>query len=439
MSDHFIISNGKMLFQTNQQGLEQAAKYGFYCPSQQNRVLVTDGDSSFEIPRQDLDEALLEGFTVVTDGAESPAAMVSKYRQAELIEERKRAELEARLAEASGLSKPFIAANLWWHNRGNQFGKGARTSAISIALHLAVALLLSSILFLDDTIENPGFITVDSPVSDPIEEIVIEPVEVEMNEEVEEVVEETSEPMEVISEVTEQFVSVDVMPSTDGLLAAPESSSGSEGDGKDMTPTKNKLKFFNAQTEAIDFVFVIDNSNSMTRGRFETALNELVKAVSKLNRKQKFYVIFYSDTAYPLFYPYPARSLIPATDRNKQLLAQWVQTVPLCLRTDGKEALNLGFSLKPDIMFVLGDGAFTDKASQFFVANPNKEVVVHTLGMEVSGQNAKQFEQLAKKHRGTYQDVGVHPQAALIAKKFPRPRNNKRNGIWGIKLGNKKK
>ena len=158
------------------------------------------------------------------------------------------------------------------------------------------------------------------------------------------------------------------------------------------------------------------------------------RAVNELNKRQKFYVIFYSDTAYPLFHPYAPKTLVPATPQNKQLLVKWLQTVPLCLRTDGKGALRLGFNLNPDVMFVLGDGAFTDGASRYFSERPNKKVVVHTLGMEVSGKNAQTFKQLAATHRGTYQDVGVHPQAALIAKQLPRPRLKTRTGYWGLKL-----
>ena len=53
-------------------------------------------------------------------------------------------------------------------------------------------------------------------------------------------------------------------------------------------------------------MFVVDNSNSMIRGRFETALLELIRTVDNMTPKQQFYVIFFSDTAYRVFHPNPA-------------------------------------------------------------------------------------------------------------------------------------
>ncbi|MDV6029915.1 MAG: VWA domain-containing protein [Phycisphaera sp. RhM] len=462
MPDLVTVSNGKRFFRIPTEQLPKARRAGFYRPAVLSRTIVSDGTQIFEIPISDLSAALADGFrdvlaierpSIVCDpigahststdergsgGAdaatsESGSEGISAYRRAELEQQALHEQLRADVDAASLIWKPVALMRLWWFQRREGLVAQFRTSGLSIALHVAFLLLLSTIFLVEEQITKPDIITVSTAVEDAIEEVVIEQVELEVTEPVDEVVEEVSESIEVLSEVTEQFVSVDLSDSFDGnLLAAPASSSG---DGEAMEkPAKAMVQFFGSKTEAIDFVFVIDNSNSMTQGRFETALNELVKAVDKLNKRQKFYVIFYSDTAYPLFHPYAPKTLVPATPQNKQLLVKWLQTVPLCLRTNGKEALQLGFNLNPDVMFVLGDGAFTDGASRYFSERPNKKVVVHTLGMEVSGKNAQTFKQLAAKHQGTYQDVGVHPQAALIAKQLPRPRLKTRNGYWGLKL-----
>ncbi|TWU03005.1 vWA domain-containing protein [Stieleria varia] len=457
MSDLITVSNGTQFYRIPESDLAQAKRSGFYRPLEIGRTIISDGRQILEIPLTDLESAIAEGYrnalSAEMPAAEMPAAAipsqtsprteettatqaeVSPYRQAELEREALHEQLQSSLAEASWYAKPFAAARLWWFRYRDNLLKQCRTNGLSIAIHVALLLLLSAVFLTDKTIDNPNIITVSQTDEPAIEEVIIETVEIEFTEPVEEVVEPESESMEVINEITEQLVSIDVAESFDGSMLTAPSASGSEGDGEAMEkPTKNKVQFFGAKTEAIDFVFVIDNSNSMTRGRFETALNELVKAVSKLNRRQRFYVIFYSDTAYPLFHPYSPKTLVPATDQNKKLLVRWLQTVPLCLRTDGKEALQLAFDLDPDVMFVLGDGAFTDGASRYFSDNPNKKVVVHTLGMEVNAQDAVSFKTLATSHRGTYQDVGVHPEAAMFAKQFPRQRNNKRNGYWGLKL-----
>ena len=124
--------------------------------------------------------------------------------------------------------------------------------------------------------------------------------------------------------------------------------------------------------------------------------------------------------------------------RNKHAVNVWLNTIPLCLRTNGKEAIELGFKLQPDVMYVVGDGAFTDRAGEYFAKMPRGKTVVHCRGMEVDAKKAEGFEQLAKAHGGNYKDVGVHPFAAELAKQKPRPRNSTRNGYWGLKLPVKK-
>jgi hypothetical protein len=91
---------------------------------------------------------------------------------------------------------------------------------------------------------------------------------------------------------------------------------GSGADKMTGASEKTSASFFGSKQLASSFVFVIDNSNSMTKGRFETALNELAKTVMALNPQQSYYIIFYSDTAYGLFHPQTARNLVPATPRN---------------------------------------------------------------------------------------------------------------------------
>ncbi|MEO1527625.1 MAG: vWA domain-containing protein [Planctomycetota bacterium] len=443
MSHLVTISDGSQFFRVPRSELENARRRGFYLPADQGRTIVSDGKQILEIALTDLAAAAHDGFrdligTERGDASGPVADEPSVYRQAELEQEAHHEALQKSVEEASVVGKlPAFVRLCWFEYRETVF-RQLRTNGLSIAIHVALLLLLSAVWIVDRKVKNPSIITVTNSDESPIEEVVIETVDFEIEEPVEETVEEPAESQEVVNEVTEQLVSVNIADTIDaGLLAAPES--GSSGDGEDMKPTKAKVKFFGAKTEAVDFVFVIDNSNSMTRGRFETALNELVKAVNNLNRRQKFYVIFYSDTAYPLFHPQPPRTLVPATSKNKYLLANWLQTVPLCLKTNGREALELGLSLKPDVMFVLGDGAFTDWASRYYTKNPVKGVVLHTLGMEVNTKNAMSFKSLAEAHQGTYQDVGVHPQAAILAKQFPRKRNNTRNGIWGLKLPEQRK
>jgi len=290
---------------------------------------------------------------------------------------------------------------------------------------------LASLFMKVEDDELRGLVITSSPPSqNPVQEVVIEPTPLEITEPTDADAAESPAPTEVVR--AEAVTAPNFMESISGAAIKPPASAAASGTGK--AKPKSKPAFFGSRVSAVDYVFVIDNSNSMTQGRFETALYELLKAVNQLTAKQRFYVIFYSDTAYPLFHPKPAADLVNATTRNKQRLRVWLDTVQLCLKTNGKEAISAAFALKPDVIFVLGDGAFTDKASNFFASRPQKKIPLHTLGMEVTQKNSLGFQSLAQTNGGTYKDVGVADGALVIAKKFPRQRNTKRGPIWGVKL-----
>ncbi len=210
-------------------------------------------------------------------------------------------------------------------------------------------------------------------------------------------------------------------------------------DGTAMESLSDKVgkmtaSFFGSKAKGRRFVFVVDNSNSMQRGRFHTAVNELVKTVEQMEADQYFYVIFFSDTAYPLFWPSPVSQLVPATRKNKERLQQWLYTVELCLHTRGSEAMQLALSLRPDAIYVLGDGAFTDKTAQQLTLPHNRRTPIFTLGMQVPEKGKTQLTQIAKANNGTYRLVTVAPGAAQAAARAPIKKNNLRGPVWGIKL-----
>jgi hypothetical protein len=208
---------------------------------------------------------------------------------------------------------------------------------------------------------------------------------------------------------------------------------GDKGIGKDgLGPP---VSFFGVKTVGNRFMFVVDNSNSMTKGRFETAITELYKAIYKLNANQEFYIIFYSDTAYPLFYPYTAKTWVKATAQNKAKLRTWLLGVHRCFRTNGLEAMKLALRMKPDVLYLLGDGAFGDKTIPMVLGSKNDKLVIHTLGFNLIKGRAE-FVAVAKRFKGTFTDVRVTPSMVLRSQQLNRPKNNKKNGVWGIKLGN---
>lgn len=201
------------------------------------------------------------------------------------------------------------------------------------------------------------------------------------------------------------------------------------GDGMAMT------SFFGVKTRGRRFMFVVDNSNSMSKGKFETSCVELMRAIARLSERQQFYIIFYSDTEYPLFYPKSARSWVPARQENKEKLRYWLDTIQRCLRTKGAAAMDRAFAMHPDVIYLLGDGAFTDNTLQLNLAREGEfKAVMHTMGFNMKVKDRKGFEQLANKYKGKFHEVAVTREMVELSKQKNRPRNREKNGIWGIEL-----
>ena len=314
------------------------------------------------------------------------------------------------------------------------------THGVSIGLHVVVLILLSFLVFESTKTQEGGAVIASVMGDDELIEADELPEEVKIEESDESETADAADPAGALS--NDRGAAIDLSSLSGANIGGGlEGLSEALGKGVDKMAgegQKTSAAFFGSKTLASRFVFVIDNSLSMTRGRFETALNELAKTVLALKPQQSFYIVFYSDTAYGQFYPQTYDDLIPATTRNKQLTLQWLLTVQLCLRTDFADALQMAFALSPDVIFVLGDGGFTDaKRVQAAMAGRSeqaRQIKIHTLGMELDGRGVKNFQDLSMPTGGTYRDVGVHPLGAEMAKRNPRQRNRSRGPVWGIKL-----
>jgi von Willebrand factor type A domain len=216
------------------------------------------------------------------------------------------------------------------------------------------------------------------------------------------------------------------------LMAAGD---GSGGGGDSAGIGIGGTSFFGVKTVGKRFIYVVDNSNSMSKGRLEAAIQEVQDSIDLLKPTQYFYVIFYSDTAYPLFYPNTVKTFPNATPANKKKLREWLATVEHCLQTRGEEAMQLAFSLKPDVIYLMGDGAFTDDTVKQTLARIDPRVLIHTFGFDMNKEKDKAgFEAIAKKFRGDFHDARVSPEMLIVERTNKRPHNRFRHGVWGIKL-----
>ena len=461
------ISNGEEFYRIEPSDLSSAEQDGFYRPLQRGLTIVGNREHLFEIPISNVPAAAASGYRdllekerqpyeqsvrtlpprikkrAATAAASTAAAaddeflLIDELTKAEQEAEEARLQAEQELAGTEGWRWYVLWTRMWLEARREVLLRQLRGNSVSIIIHVAVFLLLASLVLVNEK-EPEVMLTASTAVNDVVQEIIIEPEPLEITEPTEtEESEAPPEASEAEMPMTEA-VTPNFLAAVSGDAVKPPARPAKEsGDGQDKPMKKSAV--FGTKSSATDYVFVIDNSNSMTRGRFETALNELAIAVNALTPKQRFYVIFYSDTAYPMMHPRPVTQMVAANPRNKQQLFYWLQTVQLCLKTNGKEAIQAAFEMKPDVIYVLGDGAFTDGASRHFAKMPRTKTVLHTRGMEVDPKNAKEFALLAKAHGGNYKDVGVSPMGAQMAKRNPRPRNNTKTQVWGITLPPKKK
>lgn len=192
--------------------------------------------------------------------------------------------------------------------------------------------------------------------------------------------------------------------------------------GKEVTSLAKvvePVEFFGVQATGSRFVFIIDCSTSMGGDKFLLAKQELNNTLAKMSPDHEFYVIFFSSGAYPMRRPgrgVAERTFLPGTKENIRDIQEFVRLSPLVGGTYPLEAVQLAAALQPDAVFLLSDGAFSDRgATVEFLARHNLlrdrdgkwrvRFNVHTICF-FDRAAAPTLEYIARVHLGGYQFVG---------------------------------
>lgn len=217
---------------------------------------------------------------------------------------------------------------------------------------------------------------------------------------------------------------------TDGDAAKPAAPNRVEGSGE----SPGGVRFFGAEHVASRVAFVVDNSGSMQRGRMETTLMELDRAVHRLTESQYFYVVLFSDQAYPMFYPQPADGMLPATRQNKRLLSNWLGSVEMCLGGRLLDAVEMAASVEPEVVYLLTDGDIRSTRVVSRLGDGEAwDFAIHTLGMGVrTPQDAAKLQAIAAANDGVFRPVRATPEAIRRSQLRPMPYHNTPGGTtWG--------
>lgn len=166
-------------------------------------------------------------------------------------------------------------------------------------------------------------------------------------------------------------------------------------------PLRKSASFYGIDAEGNDFVFVVDMSGSMSGTRFRRAKSELQRSIAALAPTQRYFIIFFSDDAYPM----PAKDLIEANEENLLATRRWLKQAACHGGTHPLPALLDAISFGPDAIFLLSDGKFDPAtAPQVDAAEPARPIPIHTIGF-ASREGEPMLRAISEASGGAYRYV----------------------------------
>jgi len=160
-------------------------------------------------------------------------------------------------------------------------------------------------------------------------------------------------------------------------------------------------------------VYVVDRSGSMTDSLVFVKY-ELKRSIGELPDAKEFHVIFYSTGPAQEM---PMRRLVPASEHNKELAFEFIDSIVADGQTDPSKALEKAFAVKPDRIYLLTDGEFDRQIIDLMKRlNVGGKVTVHTIGFLYTTPGTASEEILktiASQNGGHYKFVSVEDLSAL--------------------------
>lgn len=135
--------------------------------------------------------------------------------------------------------------------------------------------------------------------------------------------------------------------------------------------------FFGIPSHGGAIVYVLDTSGSMNDyHKFKRAQEELIHSLRQYAANQKFFVILFSDGAYPM----ESDEFVTATPEHIGQLQEWLSHIEPSGGTEPLGALSYALAMKPDEVYFLSDGLFdVTLLDQLKKVNTGRRIPIHTI------------------------------------------------------------
>lgn len=193
----------------------------------------------------------------------------------------------------------------------------------------------------------------------------------------------------------------------DGEGVGDGSSSGTDSSGS----SSKGASFFGSYAHGKRFVFIVDSSSSMIGLRWQTATDELLRAINDLPTGTEFFVICFDYTAHPVFNMYPPNNQFLLNDEPTFVRVQnWIRSFRTGPETWPSKALQMAIQMQPDAIFLLSDGVIRDNSITVLRAINHSQdtsepiVPIHTI-LLLSPMGQVPLETIAVENGGTFRNV----------------------------------
>jgi hypothetical protein len=144
-------------------------------------------------------------------------------------------------------------------------------------------------------------------------------------------------------------------PSGGAPSAEQSAAGGRRGSVAAATGGNARVSVFGVEGTGTKFVYLFDRSSSMEGAPLAAAKRQLVESLRSLESVHQFHIIFFNTKTQSFDITGGGRRIAFATDRNKQLAANFVGGISSDGGTDRLTALKEAIAFAPDVIFFLTD------------------------------------------------------------------------------------